>query len=201
MDVQEHRTPSGHFDLWPPESNQLVLDSTWTFVLNLWKVLQGVLRFTRMGQADDLKTERFRSQPSQTWIWFPTFKCRYNFIIYKICILSRIVFLCFKSTLCVSLPFSSPDVIGPQGNLQLSQDLRGFLDTSLKLAEHMQETGQVSEHAETKGVHLCRPQGVSTNWYWDQFVSWKTSAAAEDTFMAVLVFVSCRSVKYEWKCG
>ena len=27
----------------------------------------------------------------------------------------------------------SPDVIGPEGNLQLSEDLRRFLDSSLKL--------------------------------------------------------------------
>lgn len=31
----------------------------------------------------------------------------------------------------------SPDVIGPEGNLQLSQDLSGFLHASLKLTEHM----------------------------------------------------------------
>lgn len=31
----------------------------------------------------------------------------------------------------------SPNMIGPQGNLQLSQDLSGFLDTSLKLIKHI----------------------------------------------------------------
>lgn len=33
------------------------------------------------------------------------------------------------------LGWDSPYMIGPQGNLQLSQDLSGFLDTSLKLTE------------------------------------------------------------------
>lgn len=30
----------------------------------------------------------------------------------------------------------SPDVVGPEGNLQLSQDLGGFLHASLKLTTH-----------------------------------------------------------------
>lgn len=30
----------------------------------------------------------------------------------------------------------SPDMIGPEGNLQLSQDLSGFLHASLKLTTH-----------------------------------------------------------------
>lgn len=29
-----------------------------------------------------------------------------------------------------------PDVIGPQGDLQFSQDLSGFLDSSLKLGQN-----------------------------------------------------------------
>lgn len=31
---------------------------------------------------------------------------------------------------------NSPDLIGPEGNLQLSQDLGGFLQASLKLTTH-----------------------------------------------------------------
>lgn len=39
----------------------------------------------------------------------------------------------------------SPDVIGPQGNLQLSQDLCGFLDPSPKLIKHIQGENEVKK--------------------------------------------------------
>lgn len=46
----------------------------------------------------------------------------------------------------------SPDMISPQGDLQLSEDLSGFLHTSLKLTEHRQAYYEVSKHTDSEQV-------------------------------------------------